>query len=227
MGAMRWIRLLGVIELGFVALLTTVSPHRIGPLPMGMRTPVLAFELARDEAEIERMFGPPSATRDDWLAQMRLATVIDYAFLLAYGAFFACAARALLRDAERRRPLHFAFGLACLAPLADMAENSFMLTILDTIDSSYAAALSGLAYATWIKWFALAVCVACLCPTLFRHASFAARAAAVFGALALPVTLAALLMRGIFAEAMFTCNALCTIGIWVWSIREPQRLELS
>ena len=227
MGAMRWIRLLGVIELGFVALLSTVSPHRIGPLPMGMRTPVLAFELARDEAEIERMFGPPSATRDDWLAQMRLATVLDYAFLLVYGAFFACAASVLLRDAERRRLLHFAFGLACLAPLADIAENSCMLTILDTIDASYAAALSGLAYATWIKWFALAVCVACLCPTLFRQASLAARAAAVFGALALPITLAALLMRGIFAEAMFTCNALCTIGIWIWSIREPQASELS
>jgi hypothetical protein len=225
MGALRWIRLLGLLELGFVALLSVVSPHRMGQLPMGMRTPVLAFELARDEGEIARMFGPPSMSRDDWVAAMRLATAVDYGFLLVYGAFFACAARFLDRDPERRRPLQVAFVLACLAPLADVFENACMLAILAALDNDYGAALSGLAFATWIKWFALAGCVGCLSPALFRHASLAARAAAVFGALALPLSLAALAMRGIFAEAMFACTALCTIGIWTWSIRDP-RLDL-
>jgi hypothetical protein len=222
MGALRWIRLLGLLELGFVALLSVVSPHRIGPLPLGMRTPVLAFELARDEAEIDRMFGPPSTTRDDWIASMRLATGIDYAFLLVYGAFFACVARWLQRDPERRPALQAAFVLACLAPVADAIENTCMLSILDALDADYPGALSGLRLSTWIKWFALAACVACLSTALFRHAAFAARAAAVFGALALPVTLAALAMRGIFAEAMFACTALCSIATWIWSIRDPR-----
>jgi hypothetical protein len=197
----------------------------MGPLPMGMRTPVLAFELARDKGEIERMFGPPSTMRDDWVAHMRLATLIDYGFLLAYGAFFACAARLLEHDAQRRRPLQVAFALACLAPLADVVENACMLSILGALDADYSAALSHLAQATWIKWFALAGCVACLSPALFRHTALAARAAAVFGAFALPLTLAALFLRGIFAEAMFACTALCTIGLWIWSIRDT-RLDL-
>jgi hypothetical protein len=225
MGALRWIRFLGLLELGCVALLSVASPHRMATLPTGMRTPVLAFELARDAREIGDMFGPPSVMRDEWVAGMRLATGIDYVFLLAYGAFFACAARSLQGDPDCRRALQLAFGLACLAPLADAIENACMLSILDSLDTQYAAALSGLRLATWIKWFALAACVACLSVALFRHAAFAARAAAVFGALAVPLTLAAFGLRGIFAEAMFACNALCTIGIWVWSIREPH-LEL-
>jgi hypothetical protein len=180
---------------------TVVSPRRMAELPAGMRTPVVAFELARTPAEVERMFGAAgSPQRGEWRARMRLGVWLDFALLLAYGVLLAGMAQELGASASPRRARAAAW-LALAAAGFDALENRALLAILDALGGEYGAALAQLAWFTWAKWLALGAYFALLAPALSRVGGVG-RAAAVAGVVGAVSAVLALLLRGALAELM-------------------------
>lgn len=211
-------RLTGAAALLLATALSLVTPQELAQLPGGMRTPVLALELARSPAEVDAMLGPAPAQQDPWRAGLRLGTWLDYALLLAYGALLASAARALDDGPARRPELRAAFVLALIASAADALENLWLLEILSAPGAAPTRALTLLAWSTWAKWLALGVCGACLAPTLFRRGKLAS-AAAVAGVVALLSVAPAYLWRGLYAEVMLAAVVLLQLALWLWSLR--------
>src|SRR5262245_55997407 len=85
---------LGALMLVGSAALQLVFPRAMGPLPEGLRTPVLALEIARSSAELDAMFGPAgSSERAEWVAAVDRGNVLDFGFIVLYGAFLVSCAR--------------------------------------------------------------------------------------------------------------------------------------
>jgi hypothetical protein len=202
--------------------LTAIQPLQMGPLPPGLRTPVLALELSRSAAEIERMFGPAgSAEREAWRAGMLQGTWLDFAFMLAYGLFLAGMASAI-GPVGRRRPAQLAFGLACVAPLFDVLENTELLTALHGLGGSYDGAVALLVWFTWAKWLGLGGYFCALAPALWRSGG-AFRGASVFGVAAAASATGALVVRGVLAEVMAAGLALAMLMMVIGSFRGMPR----
>lgn len=95
----------------------------------GYGAPVLAFEFARNEADLIAVFGaegdPLQVAR---LAAMRAGNEQDYIFMLLYGLFLASGCYALWREL-RLRWLLVAVALPILAALCDAYENWLLLDI--------------------------------------------------------------------------------------------------
>lgn len=178
-----------------------VGPHRMGELPSGMHTPVVAFELARTADEVERMFGTPGSTaRAVHRDRMRLSVWLDYALLLGYGALLAALAPALARDRTPGRA-RLAAALAVAAAAFDALENRELLAILAALGGDYEGPLRRLAWFTWPKWLALGAYFVLLAPASWR-AGRLWRAAALAGIASAASALVALPLRGVFAELM-------------------------
>lgn len=175
-----------------------VQPSSIGSLPSGISTPVVAFELARSTAEVERMFGAPgSLDRANWRAGMQHGVSLDAGLLLAYGLLLAGVA--LRQGTGRVRWL--GTGLAVSAALLDALENRELLLILERLGGDYAAALARLAWFTWAKWLALGLYFAVLAPALWRGGKLM-RVAAISGVAGALAAAIAFFVRGVAAEIM-------------------------
>jgi hypothetical protein len=208
----------GVVAALFAIAVTLSAPRAMGPLPEGLRTPVLAFEVARDRDEIERMFGAPeSVERSAYRAAMVRATWIDFGLLLGYGALLAAIAASFAAAEEeqaRRQRARLAMTLAVAAAVLDALENRELLAIAHALDGEggYAIALSHLPLYVWPKWVALSLWFVLLAGRLWRAggAFRLAACAGVFGAL---MTLGALATRGVFVELMGLCIALGIVAL--------------
>lgn len=211
----RPLRPLGFVGLAVIAAaiaVTLASPLAMGPLPDGLRTPVLAFELARTEDEIEAMFGERHGIeRAQRVSAMRTGTCLDFVLIGCYAWLLSGVARRLLRALglglgmpTALRRTRAAVTLAWAAAALDVLENLELLAILDGVvgnTSRYAAALDRLQWLVWPKWIALAAWFVVLAPELFM-AKGALRVAAVAGVIAAAACGFAITERGLFAEAM-------------------------
>src|SRR5215204_2684679 len=103
----------GAFLLVISGVLQAVFPRTMGPLPTGLRTPVLALEIARSAHELETMFGPAgSPERARWMAQVDRGNTIDFAFIGVYCAFLIACTRALLGARAPRSARRNASGFA-------------------------------------------------------------------------------------------------------------------
>lgn len=213
----------GLLTLGMAIALVVVLPTSMGPGPEGIRTPILAFELARSPDEIERLFGEPgSDERAAWVAAMDLGNALDFAFLLAYGAvlFFVSRALRLERSAEQtttRAPRSFGERFAFVAPLADVFENVQLFAITGALGGDYREALGRLLLFTWIKWGVLALVMATWIPSLWGRGRIG-RVAAFAIAVTSGATAVALALRGIAAEVMGNGVVVSLLFVLVFAI---------
>lgn len=182
----RWAR----ISLGAVALLlalTAVSlvtkPTPCGSLPASY-PPIIAFELARDGADLAALFGSPGACRDAMVKAMDLANTVDIvAFIPAYALFlFAWFAAMRTRSAAWARA---GMAITVIAALGDLVENACLFGLTPELDAG-SPWLARLPWATGVKWLALGVAGLCAAAILVRGT----RAAKVGAALCLAAPLA-------------------------------------
>jgi hypothetical protein len=201
----------GLLSIATSIALVMLFPPRMGPLPDGMRTPILAFELARTRDEIETMFGAAAGPeREVWRHAMNAGNYADFAFMVIYGLFFFSFARALAAVSEHRS-LRFAPYLAVLAPVMDVLENLQLLAITDSLGGDYAGALSRLQLFTWCKWIPIAILYACWIPALWGRGAVG-RVGALLATLTALTTALALAMRGAAAELMALGSGLTVIA---------------
>ncbi len=206
----RWTAFAGLVLFVMAIGLQSVLPLAMGPLPEGMWSPIVAFELARSPAEVEAMFGAAgSAERGAWVAAMDLGNQLDFVFLLAYGAVLLLFSRALR---ERGLPRVPSLGerIVVVAPVADVFENVQLLTITENLGGEYRAALGRLILFTWMKWFAIAFVMVTWIPALARAGRMGRVVAGLAGLTAITTVVAAS-VRGVAAEAM-ALGVVLTIG---------------
>lgn len=237
---LRPLGFVGVATALCAIVVTVLSPQAMGPLPHGLMTPVLAFELADDVHEIETMFGSAdSLARAASVAAMRRGTLADFALIVLYGTLLAGVARKLIPamaeaghvhdiSSTALRRAHVAVSLAVAAALLDALENRELLLILDSLTQGvrdYDAALLRLGWLVWPKWLALGAWFVLLSPELVR-AGGALRLSAMAGSVGALTGVLAAMHRGVIAEAMALGIAIGMVALVPGCLGElPQRAE--
>lgn len=193
MAPRTWARIsLGAVAivLGFVVLSAFVRPTPCGGLPEHY-PPILAFELARAQADLDAIFGDgPSACRDAMIAAMDQTNWIDLCvFMIAYGVFlFAWFASF---RAERPGPAGVGMALVVIAVVFDGLEDACLLALTPEVRAEGLAFVL-LPWMTGIKWLALGA-IAIPEAMLLWPGGAAWRVAAVLAQLALVVTVGAMI----------------------------------
>lgn len=210
----------GVLVLVVAVGLVLILPARMGPLPDGMRTPILAFELARSADEVETMFGPPGQPeRAAWRRAMDLGNYTDFAFMLAYGLFFALFSRALVASGSRAAAL--GVRVAPVAVIMDVLENLQLLAITRALGADYADALARLQLLTWLKWFAVGAVYVSWIPGMSARGPLG-KVGASLASLSALATLIAVVVRGNAAELMGHFGALTVLVALTLAFRAPK-----
>jgi len=146
------------IVLGIIMLFVFPSSAE---LTEGFRTPIIAFEFARSDADLAFLSGsgePATSNR----ARMNAGHRWDMLFPFAYAGFVALL---LLQFGLRgQRWLWLFIPLALLIIPFDIRENRILLAIIDALTRSTPTTplLQELYVATWLKWGALGACIAAL-----------------------------------------------------------------
>lgn len=124
-----WTLAFGIATLLFGFHLSQVFPQTGHDIAPGYGAPVLAFEFAGGQADLEAIFGfytdPLQVTR---LAAMRTGNERDYLYMLFYAGFLASGCIALWREL-RLRPILAAAILPVAAALSDAYENWLLFDI--------------------------------------------------------------------------------------------------
>ncbi|WP_447757189.1 hypothetical protein [Sphingopyxis fribergensis] len=124
-----WTLAFGIAVILFGLHLGQVFPQTGHDIAPGYGGPVLAFEFAGSQADLEAIFGfytdPQQVKR---LAAMRAGNEQDYLYMLLYAAFLGCGCLALWREL-RLRPLLAAAALPVIAALCDAYENWLLFDI--------------------------------------------------------------------------------------------------
>jgi hypothetical protein len=168
--------------------------------------PIIAFEMARDRADLLEVFGPPGACRDAMESDLRTLDRIDYLFMLAYGAMLFAAIAAL--GMGRRYQL-----LGVLAPLADAIENVALLSMNIDDPGGFFPLLMVAARA---KFLLLGACSAAIAVGTWRSETGRGRWFALAHAPALPAAVAGCALAGATA-AMTPAIALSWFALIVWA----------
>lgn len=155
--AWYWTLTFGIAVLLFGAYLTQVFPQSGHDIAPGYGPPVLAFEFAGSQADLEAIFGfftdPQQVTR---LAAMRAGNEQDYLYMLLYAGFLASGCLALWREL-RLRPLLAAALLPIAAALCDAWENWLLFDIQAAFTlGDYSPAMATLPYPVAAKFLLLA-----------------------------------------------------------------------
>jgi hypothetical protein len=213
---------LGLAVVALSIVLLRVLPSRMGDLPPGMITPVLAVELARSPAEMERIFGDQGSTeRQEWRVRMVRGTWIDFGLLTAYGTFLAAVAGQIGRR-SRSTATRLAFAAALGAAIFDAVENRQILVICSRLGGEYGDSMPRLVFATWGKWLLLALWFVLLSRPLWNARGFF-RAAAIAGTVGAGGALVAVILRGVAAEIMLNGISVGLAMLVVGAYREQAR----
>lgn len=156
--AWYWTLGLGIAVLAFGLHLTQVFPQAGHDIAPGYGAPVLAFEFAGGQADLEAIFGvetdPQQVAR---LAAMRMGNERDYLYMLLYAGFLGCGCFALWREL-RVRALLAATLLPLAAALCDAWENWLLLDIQAAFTAGdYSPAMASLPYPVAAKFGLLAL----------------------------------------------------------------------
>lgn len=116
--------------------------------------PIIAFELARNEADLQALFGAAdSACRTELIARMDSVNWVDVlVFIPLYAFFMVCFFLGVApRDAKLAK---LGLALSLLAAAGDYAENTCLMNLTPTLDPS-SVWLALLPWATGVKWLGL------------------------------------------------------------------------
>lgn len=152
-----WTLAFGIATLLFGLYLGQVFPQTGHDIAPGYGAPVLAFEFAGGQADLEAIFGfytdPEQVTR---LAAMRAGNERDYLYMLLYAGFLASGCVALWHEL-RLRALLAAAVLPIAAALSDAYENYVLFDIQAAFTlGDYSPAMASLPYPVAVKFLALA-----------------------------------------------------------------------
>lgn len=155
--AWYWTFAFGVATLLFGLYLGQVFPQTGHDIAPGYGAPVLAFEFARGQADLEAIFGfytdPQQVTR---LAAMRAGNERDYLYMLLYAGFLGGGCIALWREL-RLRALLAAAVLPIAAAFCDAYENTLLFDIQAAFTlGDYSPAMASLPYPVAAKFLLLA-----------------------------------------------------------------------
>lgn len=150
----------GILGLGAVVMtliFNLVGPQPAAPLPHGFITPVLAFEFARDEADVAAIFAHQGQPAADVRASMDRLNRLDFLYIGLYGGCLIAFALTCAR-LSGQRVYTVAAILAVAVMAADVLENLQLLGItrelgVTSIDDN----LAWLRLFTWLKWGGLAL----------------------------------------------------------------------
>jgi hypothetical protein len=152
--------ILGIATIILGIIMLFVFPAK-AELSEGFRTPIIAFEFAKTEADLAFLSGylePASSNREKMVAGHRW----DMLFPFAYAGFIALM---LLQAASKpHRWLGIAIPLALLIIPFDIRENIVLLEITEALNNSdsIGTLLQELHLATWLKWGAIGVSIGAL-----------------------------------------------------------------
>lgn len=219
----RLFLLSGIFGLGTLAvllILSRVGPRQVGPLPPGFITPVMAFEFARTQQEVEQLFQPPGSA-----AGMDRVNRWDFLFMTCYSLLLGTYALAVA-SRTGRSIFYVAVALAPLIWLADVIENVQLLGLTRglALGDDPGLMLARLRVATGLKWAGLSVYFLLLAGWfrsrggLWRVAQALAFLPAIFG-------LSTLVVRGLPHELMALAIGLLfivlTADAWRWAFFPP------
>ena len=189
----------GLLVLAVTLLSATQEPVRpCGNLPQNY-APIIAFELARSEADLQAIFGTQEPCRATVVERMDAINLVDVlVYIPVYGVFMAFF---FLGMRSRNAALGtLGFRIAVVAALGDFAENACLMNLTPALDPS-SAWFALLPWATGVKWLGLGVAgaiaaaiyvkstgarawnivAACMCAAAFLSTVAAIAAPAKFG----------------------------------------------
>ena len=146
----------GVIVIALVMVSSVTSPKTCGTLESHY-PPIVAFELARSDADLQAIFGDGrrrmARCRAKAIDGMDQINHVDFAlFMPAYGLFLGAAFLGLRR--RGRRVAAAGVPLVGLALAADAVENVCLLGLTPALDAG-STWMAVLPWATGVKWLAL------------------------------------------------------------------------
>lgn len=155
--AWYWTLAFGIATLIFGLYLGQLFPQTGHDIAPGYGAPVLAFEFAGGQSDLEAIFGfdtdPDQVTR---LAAMRTGNERDYLYMLLYAGFLASGCIALWHEL-RSRALLAAAVLPIAAALSDAYENYLLFDIQAAFTlGDYSPAMASLPYPVAAKFLLLA-----------------------------------------------------------------------
>lgn len=189
----------GLLVLAVTLLSATQVPVRpCGNLPQNY-APIIAFELARSEADLHAIFGTQEPCRATVVERMDAINLVDVlVYIPVYGVFMAFF---FFGMRSRNAALStLGFRVCVVAALGDFAENACLMNLTPVLDPS-SAWFALLPWATGVKWLGLGVAgaiaaaihvkstgarawnivAACMCAAAFLSTVAAIAAPAKFG----------------------------------------------
>lgn len=158
------IRAVGGFAFVFIAYSIWMGSKKAQGLPDGYRSPVLALELVKSEADIKQIVKAESGEAAKIIER---STHKDFGFILVYALAFIAVSLLLAkmnRDYYLRLMGCFAAGSVALAALLDLEENRGMLRAVagEASDSLAAASIRHASFAKWALLFIFALLVGLL-----------------------------------------------------------------
>jgi hypothetical protein len=143
----------GLLVLAVTLLSATQEPLRpCGNLPQNY-APIIAFELARSNGDLQAIFGTQEPCRAKMIERMDAINLVDVlVFIPAYGVFMAF----FFLGMRARHAMLGTLGsyVSLVTVLGDYAENACLMSLTPALDPS-SAWFALLPWATAVKWLAL------------------------------------------------------------------------
>jgi len=190
----------GLVVLILSVILIAVNPPKGGKLPQGFYTPVVAFEFAETGGEVSDLFGDAgSSLQLETAKKMKLGTMVDFVYILAYG-FFLFYFSMICRRITCEKWFIISSVIALCVMASDFSENMQLLSILEKLQSGgFEKELMLLNYYTWAKWGGLSALFISLIPFL-RKAGIFGRVISVIALISAVTGSAAYLHRSVLNE---------------------------
>ncbi|HKS55288.1 MAG TPA: hypothetical protein VJS12_08385 [Steroidobacteraceae bacterium] len=160
----------GLLVLAVTLLSATQEPVRpCGNLPQNY-APIIAFELARSEADLQAIFGTQEPCRATVIERMDAINLVDVlVYIPVYGVFMA-----FFFLGMRHRHWAWAtlgFRISVIAALGDFAENACLMNLTPSLDPS-SAWFALLPWATGVKWLGLGAAAGVAAVLYLRSSGF-------------------------------------------------------
>jgi hypothetical protein len=189
---------LAVILVSVISLIVfpQTSPGQI----KGFRSPIIAFEFAETDEEINTLFGADgSPEQAEMVRKMDQGNNLDYLYMLLYSGFLLSFSLLAARQSGQKW-VYIGAGLAVLALVGDALENVQLLTITTNLQSSnFLEALKRLHWFTWLKWGSLALYFLVMAGWFWGNGRFG-KLMATIGIINCLLGLTAFIQRGLLTE---------------------------
>jgi len=191
--------LAGLSTIGIGLLLLFTFPGK-ADLPEGFRTPIIAFEFAKTEADLSFLAGNGQAAKMN-REKMDAGHRWDMVFPFAYGGFLSLLLLQLIACGHRLAWIGIPFSLLVIP--FDINENFTLMKITEALHNSspVGESLAELHTATWLKWGAIGITSAVLSVGFLANREYWSAAVSAIAALSIAVLWASE-SKPIIAEVM-------------------------